>query len=159
MANAAVFLLLLVTPMLSVLPIASLAMTQDFCVADLTMRETPVGYPCKPPASVTADDFHNAGLAAAGPVLDPFQTGLATTFVTHFPGLRLVLMGGAIAHPLIATDLSTVGTAPHLTWRPSCRYWYWPLGLDGTAHVGVSRGCKPLSVSTMAAVAVSSSGW
>jgi hypothetical protein len=60
MANAAVFLLLLVTPMLSVLPIASLAMTQDFCVADLTMRETPVGYPCKPPASVTADDFHNA---------------------------------------------------------------------------------------------------
>jgi hypothetical protein len=95
-----------------VLLIASLAMTQDFCVADLTMRETPVGYPCKPPASVTADDFHNAGLAAAGPVLDPFQTGLAMTFVTHFPGLRLVLMGGAIAHPLIATDLSTVGTAP-----------------------------------------------
>jgi len=61
MANA---VLLLVSP-----PIASVAMTQDFCVADLKMRETPVGYPCKPPASVTADDFHNSGLAIAGPVL------------------------------------------------------------------------------------------
>ncbi|GJN16031.1 hypothetical protein PR202_gb02981 [Eleusine coracana subsp. coracana] len=91
MANAGVLLLLVAVPTLS--PITSLAMTQDFCVADLTKSETPVGYPCRPPASVTADDFHNAGLAAPGPVLDPFQTGLATAFVTHFPGLNGLGLG------------------------------------------------------------------
>ncbi|GJN03705.1 hypothetical protein PR202_ga21180 [Eleusine coracana subsp. coracana] len=46
------------------LPFASLALTQDFCVADLTCSDTPAGYPCK--ASVTAGDFAYHGLAAAG---------------------------------------------------------------------------------------------
>ncbi|TVU05619.1 hypothetical protein EJB05_48788, partial [Eragrostis curvula] len=94
MANAVLLLLAVVVSTLSLLPSASLAaMTQDFCVADLTMSETPVGFPCKPEASVTAADFHNAGLAAAGPVLDPFKTGLATALVHHFPGLNGLGLG------------------------------------------------------------------
>jgi quercetin dioxygenase-like cupin family protein len=131
MANAAVFLLLLVTPMLSVLPIASLAMTQDFCVADLTMRETPVGYPCKPPASVTADDFHNAGLAAAGPVLDPFQTGLATAFVTHFPGLNGLGLGAT------RVDIHPGGVVPLHTHPAGSELLF---VMEGTVSAGFISG-------------------
>ncbi|TVU05625.1 hypothetical protein EJB05_48794, partial [Eragrostis curvula] len=94
MAIAVPLLLAVVVSTLSLQPFASLAtMTQDFCVADLTMSETPLGFPCKPEASVTAADFHNAGLSAAGPVLDPFKTGLATAFVHHFPGLNGLGLG------------------------------------------------------------------
>ena len=47
-----------------ILPFSSLALTQDFCVADLACPDTPAGYPCKP--GVGAGDFYYHGLATAG---------------------------------------------------------------------------------------------
>ncbi|KAF8646704.1 hypothetical protein HU200_065706 [Digitaria exilis] len=49
------------------LPFSSLALTQDLCVANLLLPDdTPAGYPCKPKAVVTANDFHSTALAQPG---------------------------------------------------------------------------------------------
>ncbi|WVZ92582.1 hypothetical protein U9M48_038633 [Paspalum notatum var. saurae] len=102
--------LVLVVPLLSLLPFAH-ALSQDFCVADLGGRDTPSGYPCKDPNSVTADDFHSSALATAGPVTLPFKTGFASATVKQWPavnGLNLaftrvdILPGGVVpmhTHP------------------------------------------------------------
>ncbi|OEL25864.1 hypothetical protein BAE44_0013117 [Dichanthelium oligosanthes] len=76
-------ILLVLVPLLSLLPF-NLALTQDFCVADLNSSDTPAGYPCKPKASVTANDFHYSGLAAAGPSGYPFNTSTTFAFVDQF---------------------------------------------------------------------------
>uniref|UniRef100_A0A0A8XPL0 Germin-like protein n=1 Tax=Arundo donax TaxID=35708 RepID=A0A0A8XPL0_ARUDO len=74
--------------MLSMLPFSSLALTQDFCVANLLLSDTPSGYPCKSQLLVTADDFYYRGLATPGLVIPPFNTALASASVTEFPGLN-----------------------------------------------------------------------
>ncbi|RCV31403.1 hypothetical protein SETIT_6G174100v2 [Setaria italica] len=84
----AVVLLLVVTPFLSLLPFSSLALNQDFCVADLPRGDTPAGYPCKPQTAVTADDFYYRGLGTTGPTINPFNIGLSSAFVTRFPGVN-----------------------------------------------------------------------
>ncbi|EES15103.1 germin-like protein 8-13 [Sorghum bicolor] len=71
-----------------VLPFSSLALTQDFCVADLLRPATPSGYPCKPKALVGSDDFYSDALAKPGPVIQPFNTGLASATVKQFPGVN-----------------------------------------------------------------------
>lgn len=68
------------------LPFASLALTQDFCVADLTCSDTPAGYPCKD--SVTAGDFAYHGLAAAGNTSNLIKAAVTPAFVGQFPGVN-----------------------------------------------------------------------
>ncbi|KAF8646706.1 hypothetical protein HU200_065708 [Digitaria exilis] len=88
MANA-MFLLLAAMPFLSLLLLSpSLALNQDFCIADLPRGDTPAGYPCKPQAGVTADDFYYRGLNTTGPTINPFNIGIASAFVTKFPGVN-----------------------------------------------------------------------
>ncbi|CAL5005853.1 unnamed protein product [Urochloa decumbens] len=79
--------LLILVPFLSLLPF-TLALTQDFCVADLNSSATPSGYPCKPPATITADDFHYTGLATAAPSIAPYGTGVSFAFVEQFPAVN-----------------------------------------------------------------------
>ncbi|CAO2188496.1 unnamed protein product [Urochloa humidicola] len=74
--------------LLSLLPFSSLALNQDFCVADLPRGDTPAGYPCKPQATVIADDFYYRGLGTTGPTINPFNIGLSSAFVTRFPGVN-----------------------------------------------------------------------
>ncbi|CAD6271415.1 unnamed protein product [Miscanthus lutarioriparius] len=81
-------LLLAVVSTLSVLPFSSLAVYQDFCIADLAASATPGGYPCKPAKDVTADDFHYGGLGSPGTALKPFKISLGSAIVTTFPGLN-----------------------------------------------------------------------
>ncbi|XP_062196425.1 germin-like protein 8-13 [Phragmites australis] len=83
-----ILLLLFVVPMLSQMPFSSLALTQDFCVANLLLSDTPAGYPCKPQVLVTANDFHYRGLATAGPIVAPFNASLASAFSKQFPALN-----------------------------------------------------------------------
>ncbi|CAO2206948.1 unnamed protein product [Urochloa humidicola] len=68
------------------LPFASLALTQDFCVADLSCSDTPSGYPCK--SSVTANDFVFHGLASKGKINPLIQAAVTTAFVGQFPGVN-----------------------------------------------------------------------
>jgi quercetin dioxygenase-like cupin family protein len=68
------------------LPFVSLALTQDFCVADLTCSDTPAGYPCK--ASVTSGDFAYHGLAAAGNTSNLIKAAVTPAFVGQFPGVN-----------------------------------------------------------------------
>ncbi|KAG2584360.1 hypothetical protein PVAP13_6KG298200 [Panicum virgatum] len=68
------------------LPFASLALTQDFCVADLSCSDTPSGYPCK--SSVTANDFYYHGLAAKGKINDLIKAAVTPAFVGQFPGVN-----------------------------------------------------------------------
>jgi quercetin dioxygenase-like cupin family protein len=98
-------LLLALVASLVVLPFSSLAVYQDFCIADLSAAATPGGYPCKPPKDVTADDFHYGGLATPGTALKPFKISLGSAVVTTFPGLnglgisaaRMVMVPGGVA--------------------------------------------------------------
>ncbi|CAO2191710.1 unnamed protein product [Urochloa humidicola] len=84
--------LLVLVPLLSLLPF-TLALTQDFCVADLNTSNTPAGYSCKPPSSVTADDFHYTGLSTAAPSVAPYGTGVSFAFVEQFPAVNGLGMG------------------------------------------------------------------
>lgn len=75
-------------PLLFLVPFSALALTQDFCVANLLLSGTPSGYPCKPEQLVTASDFSNSGLARPGPTIQPFNTGLASASVAQYPALN-----------------------------------------------------------------------
>ncbi|CAM0948949.1 unnamed protein product [Alopecurus aequalis] len=79
----------MVLPMLLsflILPFSSLALTQDFCVADLSCSDTPAGYPCK--ASVSAGDFAYHGLATAGNTSNIINAAVTPAFVGQFPGVN-----------------------------------------------------------------------
>lgn len=60
----------------------------DFCVADLSAPQGPAGYPCKPPAEVTADDFVYSGLSVPGNYSNLFNAAINSAFVDQFPGLN-----------------------------------------------------------------------
>uniref|UniRef100_A0A0E0KNP0 Germin-like protein n=1 Tax=Oryza punctata TaxID=4537 RepID=A0A0E0KNP0_ORYPU len=85
MGNAMLLLLLLLSLIMSS---RSLALNQDFCVGDLARGDTPAGYPCKPEATVTAEDFCYRGLATTGPTINPFNIALSSAFSTRFPGVN-----------------------------------------------------------------------
>ncbi|TVU05620.1 hypothetical protein EJB05_48789, partial [Eragrostis curvula] len=119
MAKQALIVVLLLVPLLFLLPVSTLALAQDFCVANLLQSQTPSGYPCKPELLVTSNDFVNHGLAEPGLLIPPFKTRLASALVTQFPavnGLGIsatrfdVLPGGVVpmlTHPG-ATELLLV---------------------------------------------------
>jgi len=80
---------LVLVPLLSlILPFSSLALAQDFCVADMARPDTPSGYPCKPKALVDSNDFYSDALSKPGPVIVPFNVGLASATVKQYPGLN-----------------------------------------------------------------------
>ncbi|CAD6245434.1 unnamed protein product [Miscanthus lutarioriparius] len=84
MAPKAAVVHLVLVPLLSlILPISSLALAQDFCVADMARPDTLSGYPCKPKALVDSNDFYSDALAKPGPVIQPFDIGLASATVKH----------------------------------------------------------------------------
>ncbi|TVU05610.1 hypothetical protein EJB05_48779, partial [Eragrostis curvula] len=105
MAAKAVTVLVLVL-LLSLLSFSSLALTQDFCVADLSSKDTPAGYPCKPQTEVTADDFFYAGLKKPGQIVNPFNASVAKAFVHDFPGVNGLRISGA------RVDIYPGGVAP-----------------------------------------------
>ncbi|CAO2038844.1 unnamed protein product [Urochloa humidicola] len=96
MAKAGLLLLALM-PLLSLLPSSPLALNQDFCIADLSATDTPAGYPCKPPASVTADDFFYSGLGTSGPPLIS-KIALGSATVAKFPGVNGLAISAADGH-------------------------------------------------------------
>ncbi|KAK7261751.1 hypothetical protein RIF29_28070 [Crotalaria pallida] len=80
----------------------------EFCIADLKGAETPAGYPCKPPTTVTVDDFVYKFTKATPNI---FNFSFSTAFIDQFPALnglgfsigQAELEGGAViplhAHP------------------------------------------------------------
>ncbi|CAL4949565.1 unnamed protein product [Urochloa decumbens] len=104
MAKAGLLLLALV-PLLSLLPSSPLALNQDFCIADLSATDTPAGYPCKPPASVTAYDFFYSGLGTSGPPLIS-KIALGSATVAKFPGVN------GLAISTARMDMAPGGAAP-----------------------------------------------
>jgi len=59
----------------------------DFCVANLSFPNTPLGYPCKSPLHVTVNDFVFSEFVA-GNTKNPFNVGLTTASVNNLPGLN-----------------------------------------------------------------------
>ncbi|KAK7250679.1 hypothetical protein RIF29_33264 [Crotalaria pallida] len=58
----------------------------DFCVADLKAAETPLGFPCKSPATVTVNDFVFTKFIEGKPNIFNFSFTSAT--VNEFPALN-----------------------------------------------------------------------
>ncbi|RDX65878.1 Auxin-binding protein ABP19a, partial [Mucuna pruriens] len=58
----------------------------DFCVADLKGPDSPSGYQCLPPNTMTADNF----VFSFKPenTSNPIKAGVSTAFVKEFPGLN-----------------------------------------------------------------------
>ncbi|CAK9133754.1 unnamed protein product [Ilex paraguariensis] len=67
---------------------SSHALQQDFCVADLSLSDTPSGYPCKKPSTVTVDDFVFSGLGVAGNTSNLIKAAVNLAFVAQFPGFN-----------------------------------------------------------------------
>ncbi|KAG2411211.1 hypothetical protein I3760_Q021200 [Carya illinoinensis] len=61
---------------------------QDFCVGDLTAPESPVGYSCKNPANVTADDFVFHRPRRSGNTSNSNKAGVIPAFAPQFPGIN-----------------------------------------------------------------------
>ncbi|KAJ1401064.1 RmlC-like cupin domain superfamily [Sesbania bispinosa] len=71
----------------------------DFCVANLLLPDTPSGYPCKPLANVTTNDFAFSGFV-------PFNVATTSASVTNFPGLNGLGISAA------RVDMGIGGTVP-----------------------------------------------
>ncbi|XP_065876806.1 germin-like protein subfamily T member 2 [Euphorbia lathyris] len=61
---------------------------QDFCVADLKASTMVNGFPCKPAAEVTSDDFFFDGLSKEGNTTNMFGWSAIPANVLSFPGLN-----------------------------------------------------------------------
>uniref|UniRef100_A0ACD5XDF3 Uncharacterized protein n=1 Tax=Avena sativa TaxID=4498 RepID=A0ACD5XDF3_AVESA len=75
------------------LPFSSLALTQDFCVANLLLSQTPAGYQCKPAAIVTANDFYLSG-AIRPTTIQPFNISFVPAYGSYFPGINGLQLAG-----------------------------------------------------------------
>ncbi|XP_059433506.1 auxin-binding protein ABP20-like [Corylus avellana] len=64
------------------------AAVQEFCVADLTAPESPVGYSCKKPETLTVNDFVYSGLGVAGNTSNPLKAAVTLATVPEFPALN-----------------------------------------------------------------------
>ncbi|KAK3225861.1 hypothetical protein Dsin_005723 [Dipteronia sinensis] len=77
---------------LLILPFSSLSSDpdslQDFCVADLNSSISVNGFPCKPDAEVTSDDFFFDGLIKEGNTTNIFGSKATIGNVLAFPGLN-----------------------------------------------------------------------
>ncbi|KAL5747333.1 hypothetical protein ACOSP7_024330 [Xanthoceras sorbifolium] len=77
---------------LLILPFSSLSSDpdplQDFCVANLNSSISINGFPCKPAAEVTSNDFFFDGLSKEGNTTNVFGATVTTGNVLAFPGLN-----------------------------------------------------------------------
>lgn len=85
---------------------SSNAMVNDFCVADLKLSDSPAGYPCVPPAMVTADDFVFSGLGVAGNTTSIINAAVTPAFVAQFPAVN------GLGLSLARLDLAKGGVIP-----------------------------------------------
>ncbi|XP_030524730.1 germin-like protein subfamily 3 member 1 [Rhodamnia argentea] len=85
---------------------SSHASVQDFCVASLTMPDTPAGFPCKSPKLVTVDDFVFSGLGMAGNTTNIIKAAVTPAFVGQFPGLN------GLGFSAARLDLAPAGVVP-----------------------------------------------
>ncbi|MCL7038734.1 hypothetical protein MKW94_008503 [Papaver nudicaule] len=81
----------------------------DFCVGDIKSALTPSGYPCKPAAKVTVDDFVFSGLGVAGNTTSIINAAVTPAFVEQFPGLN------GLGISLARLDLAPGGVIPFHT--------------------------------------------
>ncbi|CAI8588005.1 unnamed protein product [Vicia faba] len=82
-----------------------ISVNNDFCVADLSLPKTRLGYQCKSEKDVTVDDFVFSGYVA-GNATKPFNTGTTFVNVDRLPGLN----GLGIA--TLRGDIGINGTVP-----------------------------------------------
>ncbi|XP_059433455.1 auxin-binding protein ABP19a-like [Corylus avellana] len=82
------------------------AAVQDFCVADLTTPESPIGYACKKPETLTVNDFVYSGLGVAGNTSNLLKAAVTSAFVTEFPALN------GLGISLARLDLAVGGVVP-----------------------------------------------
>ncbi|KAH7656648.1 Germin protein [Dioscorea alata] len=61
---------------------------QDFCVADLSLPQSPAGYSCKSVSEVTVDDFVFTGFRNPGNTSNPNMVSLTPAFVAQWPALN-----------------------------------------------------------------------
>ncbi|CAJ1950789.1 unnamed protein product [Sphenostylis stenocarpa] len=73
--------------LLALLSYTSHASVNDFCVADLKGPDSPSGYQCKPPNTVTVDDFVFSGFVA-GNTTGGFNAAVTPAFVNELPGVN-----------------------------------------------------------------------
>jgi quercetin dioxygenase-like cupin family protein len=85
------------------------AAVQDFCVADFTAPESPAGYSCKKPASVTVADFVFSGLGIPGNTSNLIKAAVTPAFATQFPGVN------GLGISLARLDLAPGGVVPFHT--------------------------------------------
>ncbi|KAL7601667.1 hypothetical protein Lser_V15G25494 [Lactuca serriola] len=73
---------------LSLLFTTSYASVHDFCVADLSQSDTPLGFPCKDPKKITADDFSFSSLGEPGNTANPINAYVTPAFTPQFPAVN-----------------------------------------------------------------------
>ncbi|PKA49962.1 Auxin-binding protein ABP20 [Apostasia shenzhenica] len=86
--------------------ILSFSSAADFCVADLTLPETPSGYSCKKPTTVTVSDFVFSGLGVPGNTSNLIKAAVTPAFTTQFPGVN------GLGLSLARLDLAVGGVIP-----------------------------------------------
>ncbi|XP_010666278.2 auxin-binding protein ABP19a [Beta vulgaris subsp. vulgaris] len=70
-------------------PLSSATLVVDYCVADFNFPVGPAGYPCKNPATLTADDFVFSGLGvAANSTTTQFNASSVFAVDVTFPALN-----------------------------------------------------------------------
>ncbi|THG06808.1 auxin-binding protein ABP19a-like [Camellia sinensis] len=74
----------------------------DFCVADFSLPDGPVGYSCKKPAKVTVNDFVYSALGIAGDANNLIKAKVTPAFAAQFPGVNG--LGLSIARLDLAVD-------------------------------------------------------
>lgn len=93
----------------SFLFVAAYASVQDFCVADLSLPDTPSGFPCKDAKKLSVADFVYSGLGAAGNTTNLIKAAVTPAFTAQFPGVNG--LGISIAR----LDLAVGGVIPFHT--------------------------------------------
>ncbi|KAL5062532.1 hypothetical protein RYX36_024269 [Vicia faba] len=81
------------------------SVNNDFCVADLSLPNTPLGYPCKSEKDVTIDDFVFSGFVA-GNASKIFNLGITFVNVDNLPGLN------GLGISTVRADLGVNGSVP-----------------------------------------------
>ncbi|XP_026441205.1 auxin-binding protein ABP19a-like [Papaver somniferum] len=113
----------------------------DFCVGDIKSALTPSGYPCKPAAKVTVDDFVFSGLGVAGNTSNIISAAVTPGFVEQFPGLN------GLGISLARLDIASGGVIPMHT-HPGANEVL--VVLSGTICAGfVSSGANKVYLKTL----------
>jgi len=82
------------------------AALQDYCVGDLSGPDTPSGYTCKKPDTLTENDFVFSGLGATGNTSNIIKAAVTTAFANNFPGIN------GLGISLARLDLAVGGVVP-----------------------------------------------